>query len=241
MQVKKLYLLGLVTAALLIVFLLPYFKPFPNETGTAGGSHETLGDQPDLSLIDDKPLSTDQSAKEERAPDRISNDPGIAPSGSSPVIEERSAKLTPEIVDQQTRDLRMSDRVRNIIEEVQTRQLENQWEEALNEMNALYTEYESLNSFEQAVLLNFYTNTLLRLEMWQESVTAFSQMLLIDDLRPEINARALLALGQLHSRLGEDQAAVEYFENWLIFTTNMEGLEQQSQQVRQYLDSIASK
>ena len=129
----------------------------------------------------------------------------------------------------------LSQQVRDVIAEVQTRQLDGQWEEALNEMNALYGNFEELNPFEQVTLLNFYTNTLLQLEMWQESISAFSLMLTIPDLRPDINARALIALGQLHSQVGEPETAISYYESALTNTSAMENMEQQTQRVRRLL------
>jgi len=129
----------------------------------------------------------------------------------------------------------LSQQVRDVIAEVQSRQLDGQWEEALNEMNALYGNFEELNPFEQATLLNFYTNTLLQLEMWQESISAFSLMLTIPDIRPDINARALIALGQLHNQVGEPETAISYYESALATTTAMENMEEQTQRVRRLL------
>ncbi|MDO9319835.1 MAG: hypothetical protein Q7V56_16795 [Gammaproteobacteria bacterium] len=134
----------------------------------------------------------------------------------------------------------LSDRVFYVIEEAQKRQLEDQWEEALNELNALYLDFDSLNPFEQATLLNFYTNTLIRLEMWQESISAFALMLTVEDLRPDINARALLALGQLHAKVNEVPVATAYYEEWLEFTRGMDGLEAQTARVEQQLNSLES-
>lgn len=132
----------------------------------------------------------------------------------------------------------LSDRVFYVIEEAQRRQLEDQWEEALNELNALYSDFDSMTPFEQATLLNFYTNTLIRLEMWQESISAFSLMLTVEDLRPDINARALLALGQLHAKVNEVPVATAYYEQWLEFTRGMAGSEAQTARVKQQLNSL---
>ena len=110
---------------------------------------------------------------------------------------------------------RLSPHVFRVIDEVQQRQLDGQWEEALNEMNALYAEFDDLTPYEQMFLLNFYTNTLLQLEMWQEAISAFSMLLEVPELGPDTSARALLSLGQLHSRFGEPELAVLYLESWL--------------------------
>ncbi|OGT72692.1 MAG: hypothetical protein A3H44_06435 [Gammaproteobacteria bacterium RIFCSPLOWO2_02_FULL_57_10] len=118
----------------------------------------------------------------------------------------------------------LSPRVYNIINEVQLRQQAGQWEEALNEMNALYAELDQLTPFEQATLLNFYTNTLTRLEMWQEAITAFNLILQVPELRPDLSARALLALGQLHAREGERVEGIAYLKEWLNYTNSMENM-----------------
>lgn len=134
----------------------------------------------------------------------------------------------------------LSSRVVRILEEVQLRQQEEQWEEALNEMNALYTEYDTLNPFEQVSLLNFYTNTLIRLQMWEESISAFSQMLTIPELRPDINARALMALGQLKTRAGETREAIAYYQELLTFVEGREGFEQQRERAIQQLEQLGA-
>ncbi len=132
----------------------------------------------------------------------------------------------------------LSPQVYAVIEEVQLLQQAGQWEEALNEMNALYQDFDQLTPFEQTTLLNFYTNTLYRLEMWQESISAFSLMLTIPDLRPDLNARALLALGQLHTTVGDNEAAIGYLEEWLRFTAGTQNREAQTQQVQELLASV---
>ncbi len=153
------------------------------------------------------------------------NDASPAPSSPASTANGNTDETTPVL----------SQHVRNVITEVQTRQLDGQWEEALNEMNALYENFDELNPFEQVTLLNFYTNTLLALEMWEESITAFSQMLTIPDLRPDIDARAQIALGQLHSRIGDPEAAISYYEGALTVTSTREDMAAQTQRVQQLL------
>ncbi len=130
---------------------------------------------------------------------------------------------------------RLSARVFDVISEVQTLQLAGQWEEGLNEMNALWRELDTLNPFEQATLLNFYTNTLARLEMWQESITAFNMILQVPDLRPDLSARALLALGQLHARVGEPTEGAAYLTEWLSYTNGMENMNALTPRVNEML------
>lgn len=109
----------------------------------------------------------------------------------------------------------ISPRVLAVFEETQKRMLQGQWEDALNEMNALYSEIDSLNSLEQSTLLNFYTNALLANEMFDEAITAFSMMLEIPDTPDKQRDRAILSLGQLYAAGGDKEAAIYHFEAWL--------------------------
>lgn len=132
----------------------------------------------------------------------------------------------------------LSERVYYVIDEAQKRQQAGEWEESLAELNALYLDFDSMNPFEQSTLLNFYTNTLIRLQMWQESISVFTLMLTVEDLRPDVNARALLSLGQLHQRVDEIPVAAGYYEEWLEFTRDMPGLEEQTARVEQLLGTL---
>ena len=129
----------------------------------------------------------------------------------------------------------LSEQVFAVIEDVQQKQMDGKWEESLVELNTLYEEFDELNSFEQTTLLNFYTNTLVRFEMWPEAIGAFSRMLTIPDLRPDIGARALLALGQLHAQEGEYAASITYLTSWQELTAGMENMERNNERVAQLL------
>lgn len=133
---------------------------------------------------------------------------------------------------------RLSPQVLDVITEVQALQQAGRWEDALNEMNELYQNIDSLNPFERATLLNFYTNNLARLEMWQESITAFNMILQLPDLRPDLSARALLALGQLHARVGEGVEGVAYLTEWLNHTAEMESMEALTPRVTEMLTCL---
>ena len=130
----------------------------------------------------------------------------------------------------------LSESVFAAIENVQQLQLDGQWEASLDVLNALYEDFDELNSFEQVTLLNFYTNTLLRFEMWPESIGAFSRMLTIPDLRPDIGARALMALGQLHAEVGQYAASISYLRSWQDVTVGMENMERSNARVNELLE-----
>ena len=134
--------------------------------------------------------------------------------------------------------LELSERTVRILEEVQSRQLAGQWEEALNELNALYAEYDQLNSFEQATMLNFYTNTLIRFQMWEEAITAFALMTTIPNIRSDINARALLSLGQLNERVGDIRNSAAYYERWLDSIDGLEISEERISDVEVKLEKL---
>ncbi|WP_237133899.1 hypothetical protein [Pseudohongiella sp. O18] len=178
-----------------------------------------------------------QSVSDESSP-TDATEPGASDrSGDSTAEPQRSTRTLSTISDNADAPA-MSDRVYYVIEEAQRMQQADQWEAALMGLNALYASFENLTPFEQMTLLNFYTNTLIRLEMWQESITAFSKMLTVRDLRPDINARALLALGQLHQQVNEAPAAVTYYEAWLDFTENTPGLEAQRARVHEQVQAL---
>lgn len=112
----------------------------------------------------------------------------------------------------------LSKEVYEIIDEVQKRFEEGQWMEGANELNALYEDYDALNDFEKATVLNFYTNLLLANNMYPEAVNAFEAILEIETLRPDIRQRAILALGQLSQVGGELESAVSYYNQYLEST-----------------------
>lgn len=149
--------------------------------------------------------------------------PGAGERGASPNSQEAATPV-------------LSEGVFAVIEQVQSKQLDGQWEESLLALNALYEDFDDLNSFEQTTMLNFYTNTLLRFEMWPEAIGAFSRMLTIADLRPDLGARALMALGQLHARVGEYAASITYLTSWQEMTAGTENIEQTRLRVAQLLD-----
>lgn len=137
-----------------------------------------------------------------------------APSTAEPVTGDRPpSPATAEGGD--SSEPRLRPHVVSVLTEVQRRQVAEQWEEALNELNALYQDYDTLSSFEQSTLLNFYTNTLLSLQMWEEAISAFTLMQLIPNLGREENARSKLALGQLHTQTGDLETAAAYYRAWL--------------------------
>ena len=122
-----------------------------------------------------------------------------------------------------------------VIEDVQQKQLDGQWDESLQVLNSLYENFDELNNFEQITLLNFYTNTLLKFEMWPEAIGAFSRMLTVPDLRPDWGARALVALGQLHAEVGEYAASISYLTSWQELTADMENMQGSNERVAQLL------
>lgn len=149
--------------------------------------------------------------------------------------QTNSDRTQPEAGESDSDTPRLSQRVYEVIDEVNRRQVDNQWEEALNEMNALYLEYETLNTFEQITLLNFYTNVLIRMEMWDESIVVFNQILEIPGIRPDVGLRALLSLGQIHSQQGEHALAISYLESWQALAANDPVMPNNAERVAQLL------
>ncbi|MEZ5490819.1 MAG: hypothetical protein R3F50_10925 [Gammaproteobacteria bacterium] len=206
---------------------------FREEAAASGQEQDATAPDVAESVNADDPSSDNSTALS-----NTNNDAATLGAGNAPATQAASqAEATDRdsVAEDDPAAPRLSQQVLEVVTEVQARQLDGQWEEALNEMNALYLAFDELNPFEQATLLNFYTNTLLQLEMYQESISAFDRLLTIPELRPDVNARAILALGQLHNRVDEPDAAVSYYEQWLAFTAGMPGMEQQTQRVQQLL------
>lgn len=133
---------------------------------------------------------------------------------------------------------RMSQATFSVIQQVQDQQLNGEWLASLEAMNGLYNNFEQLNSLEQVTLLNFYNNALIQLEMWQEAISAFTLMLTVPDLRSDLYARTLIALGQLHSRENEPEAARAYLEEWQIMHGNQPGYADQQARVEELLSEL---
>lgn len=241
MQARGLLLLALavITALLLIT------NYFGSTTGEEGASTE-------VSSINDRSLGSSPENVVEAAADavnetghaEVANPQAQAIAGQADLASSANTNqsvLSSDDTDESppspnTDAPALSERVYFIIDEAQRQQLAGDWEAALLELNALYTDFDSMTPFEQSTLLNFYTNTLIRMEMWQESITAFSLLLTVDDLRPDVTARALLSLGQLHDRVDETVEAEAYYREWLVHTRDMGGLEEQTARVEQRLN-----
>lgn len=113
----------------------------------------------------------------------------------------------------------LSDRVFRVISRVQEMMnpeddSEPEWERAKNELDGLNERYDSLNDFEKATLLNFYTNYYLAQDMINEALSAFERMLTIEDLRVAQRTRALMALGQIYAGEERYQDSIDALEEW---------------------------
>ena len=81
----------------------------------------------------------------------------------------------------------------------------------LDEMNE---RYDRLNDFEKSTLLNFYTNYYLSTDNVEMALQTFEKILTIENLRVEVQQRAMMALGQLY--MGEErfEEAIEAYNRW---------------------------
>ena len=114
----------------------------------------------------------------------------------------------------------LSERVYKVIDEVQKRFTDQQIEEGLNELNALYEDYDQLNDFEKATVLNFYSNALLAYRMLPEATAVFEKLLTVDNLRDDIRERALRSLGQLNMAQEHYDQAINYFNQFLAVSAS---------------------
>ncbi len=89
------------------------------------------------------------------------------------------------------------------------------WQAAKEALDRLHeSRFERMNDFEKQTLLNFYTNYYLSEEDYEEAANTFEQMLEIEQLRPDIHARVLRSLGQLHAALENWDSSIQYYERW---------------------------
>lgn len=251
MNNRRLLLLCASLALVMTISSWLYVKAPPAtsmQIGEAGNTELTVENAQALATATEQGASssrlqaTDSLAS---AGDDEAEDETIATSGSSAQtaqgpnnLNRSSAEARAQNTDssEEAAPLVLSDSVFAAIENVQQLQLDGQWEGSLDILNALYEDFDELNSFEQVTLLNFYTNTLLRFEMWPEAIGAFSRMLTIPDLRPEIGARALMALGQLHAEVGQYAASISYLRSWQDVTVGMENMERSNARVNELLE-----
>ncbi|HBN13506.1 MAG TPA: hypothetical protein DD407_00600 [Pseudohongiella sp.] len=114
----------------------------------------------------------------------------------------------------------LSDRVYRVIAEVQ--ELMNPTEEgqepdlaaAKRELDSLNERYDTLNDFEKATMLNFYTNYYLGVDDIPNALATFERILTIEDLRPEQRLRSLQSLGQLYASEERYEDAIRTLEEW---------------------------
>jgi tetratricopeptide (TPR) repeat protein len=120
----------------------------------------------------------------------------------------------------------LSDRVYRVIAEVQ--ELMNPTEEgvepdlqaAKEELDELNERYDSLNDFEKATMLNFYTNYYLGIDDITNALRIFEQILTIEGLRPEQRLRSLQSLGQLYASEERFEDAIRTLEEWRLLSEN---------------------
>src|SRR5690554_4141448 len=85
---------------------------------------------------------------------------------------------------------------------------------AKRELDNLNQRFDSLNDFEKATLLNFYTNYYLSVDDTQSALDTFERILEIENLRPDARLRALQSLGQLHASEENFSLAIDFLNEW---------------------------
>ncbi|MDT8428833.1 MAG: hypothetical protein RQ757_08705 [Pseudomonadales bacterium] len=88
------------------------------------------------------------------------------------------------------------------------------YERAKIELDRLNERYNSLNDFEKATLLNFYTNYYLNTDNIEQALLTFERMLTIENLRVEMRQRALQALGNLYAGEERWQDSIDALSQW---------------------------
>lgn len=87
-------------------------------------------------------------------------------------------------------------------------------ERAKRELDNLNQRYDTMNDFEKATLLSFYTNYYLAMEDIPSTIQTFERMLTIENLRQEQRLRALMALGQIFQGEEQYQRSIDYLDQW---------------------------
>lgn len=87
-------------------------------------------------------------------------------------------------------------------------------EGAKEELDDLNEDYDSLNDFEKATLLNFYSTYYIQVDDIENAINSFQRMLDIENLREEQRLRALRSLGQLYASTEQYQLAIDMLTRW---------------------------
>jgi tetratricopeptide (TPR) repeat protein len=87
-------------------------------------------------------------------------------------------------------------------------------------LDELNERYDRLNDFEKSTVLNFYTNYYLNTDNIPMALETFEKILTIENLRPDVRLRALMALGQLY--MGEEKftESIDAFTRWRELSEN---------------------
>ncbi len=103
----------------------------------------------------------------------------------------------------------------NALAEVTTRLQSGQLEEALNELDALYADYENLNNEEQFSVMSGYANYFLAAGELEEVMRIYEESLNIADLPGETLLLIYRTLGQLSLRLQQFDKGIAHFDSYL--------------------------
>jgi tetratricopeptide (TPR) repeat protein len=93
-------------------------------------------------------------------------------------------------------------------------------ERAKRELDNLNQRYDTMNDFEKATLLSFYTNYYLAMDDIPRTLETFQRMLTIEGLRTEQRLRALMALGQIYAGEEQYQRSIDYLNQWRELSEN---------------------
>lgn len=229
MKRTSLLVAGILATALILIYVL--IKPQSDLAKSPEPAHNQAGSSSNeaataiVRQAAENNNETETASSSPRAVASSSNNVTglVSPAGNNPNSQNQSPNnadtSTAEATQANSREPDsnpvLSQEVFEIIDEVQKRFLEGQWIEGANELNALYEDFDSLNDFEKATILNFYTNLLLANNMLPEAMGAFEAILELQTLRPDVRLRAIRALGQISRAEGQLEDAVSYFNQFL--------------------------
>lgn len=188
---------------------------FPPDSTTAKLSSDTVVDE---TVLTNSESETRQNTATEVAGDTVSEQDFLETAVTHTETATRRIRNSSEIERRppptRTSEV-LSEPFFRDIAETQKYMVNEQWAEAIEKLNTLYQGWDEMNDFEKSTLLNFYTNLFISKNMYPETILTFETMLGLPTLRPDIELRALKALGQLNMAEENYTSSIEYFNRHL--------------------------
>lgn len=90
-----------------------------------------------------------------------------------------------------------------------------EFEDGLIALSKLYDGAKSLSASDKAIVLDLYANLLLAMEMHQEAIAMFEELLAVEDIGTSQRLDASKALGELYLAEENYDVALEFYRDWM--------------------------